>query len=118
MHVLVTATYVQALGDLVDHLLDVGALAAAQRLEVALLDHWLDALAVHPRAGRDYLQRNLPTQEVEKTRAQVAELYGADVELREIVEGDYLILYAIRGDALYLLTVRHQRTSGFGMLGS
>ncbi|MDR2196334.1 MAG: type II toxin-antitoxin system RelE/ParE family toxin [Gallionellaceae bacterium] len=118
MQVLVTATYLQALDDAIAYLLDVGALSAAQQLEMAMLDHWPELLSDHPHAGRDYAQRNLPTLLNEQIRAQVLAMYGEGAELREIIEGDYLALYAIRNEALYLLTVRHHRQSGYEIIGA
>lgn len=118
MQVLITVTYMEALSDAVGQLLGAGATVAAQRLEAALLEHWPETLAQHPRAGRDYLARNLPTPELERTCVQVAGLYGANAQLRETIEGDYLILYAVRDDLVYLLTVRHHRTVGFGVVGT
>jgi plasmid stabilization system protein ParE len=37
--------------------------------------------------------------------------------LRELVRGDYLILYARRGDDLYLLAIKHHRQLSFDFPG-
>lgn len=92
MRVLITATYLEALDEAVSQLLQVGAVSTARRLESAFLERWPQALGVHPRAGRDYLERNQPTPELETTCARIADLYGAGAELREIIDGDYLAL--------------------------
>jgi hypothetical protein len=34
-------------------------------------------------------------------------------EIREYLTGDYLILYALIGDAVYLLSIRHHRQLSF-----
>ena len=113
MQVLVTATWLQALDDAIGFLLANEALAAAQRLEAVMLDHWPALLVDHPQAGRDYAGRSLPTLQTEQMRTQVLDSYGPNAQLREFVEGDYLALYAIRNDVLYLLTLRHHRQSGY-----
>ena len=35
--------------------------------------------------------------------------------LREYISGDYLMLYAVRGDDLYLLSIKHQRQLSFDL---
>ncbi|NLB14186.1 MAG: type II toxin-antitoxin system RelE/ParE family toxin [Gammaproteobacteria bacterium] len=94
-------------------MLENGAVVAAQRLETAVLDHLPEVLANHPHAGRDYAERNLPTAQTEQLRTQMLDLYGEGAELREFIEGDYLALYAIRGNVLYLLTLRHHRQTAY-----
>lgn len=113
MRVVLGAAYERRLDEVLAYLIDVGADAAAQ----ALLDQAYDALperlAQAPRIGREFVAHAPESPDVQAVWATVCELLGKDVELRECIFGDYLALYAIHGDTLYLLTLRHHRQSGF-----
>jgi hypothetical protein len=76
--------------------------------------HFLpELLAQFPRAGRDFVIRNPASPKVAQAIEQVHALMGTDIELREYLLDDYLVLYAVRRRTLYLLTLRHHRQSGF-----
>lgn len=40
---------------------------------------------------------------------------GKNTSLREYISGDYLVLYALRGTYLYLLSIRHHRQLSFDL---
>lgn len=42
---------------------------------------------------------------------------GKNTRLREYISGDYLVLYAVRGDNLYLLSIKHHRQLSFDLKG-
>jgi hypothetical protein len=42
---------------------------------------------------------------------------GKNTRLRETISGDYLVLYAVRGDNLYLLSIKHHRQLSFDLKG-
>lgn len=113
MRVVLGAAYERRLDDAVAYLVEVGADAAAQ----ALLDQAYDALperlARAPRIGREFVAHTPDAPDVLAVWETVCQLLGNDIELREYVLGDYLALYAIHGDTLYLLTLRHHRQDGF-----
>lgn len=113
----VRASYSRAFLSALDRLLGEGALAAADRLTEAALIRVPEALARHPRMGRDYLSRNPGTPRLQETLDAVRRLLGADIELREILLGDHLVLYAVHGNTVHLLTLRHHRQSGFELDG-
>lgn len=113
MRVVVYPEYVQALEYAQDFLFDAGAVVAARRLHDDALIRVSERLAEFPRIGRDFLVRNPATADALALVETLRSALGKDVELREHVLGDYLVLYAIRGDVLYLLTLRHHRQSGF-----
>ncbi len=88
-----------------------------------LLDELADTVGFHlqnhPRLGRNFLQRR--TQSVakqarlEKLNALLATL-GTDTkraEIREHVMTDYLLLYALVGDVIYLLAIKHHKQLSF-----
>ena len=64
-----------------------------------------------PRIGRRYLDE--PPQSAEAL-AQIALLPpGAADVLREYLHGDYLILYTVTDQVVYLLSIRHHRQLSF-----
>lgn len=88
-----------------------------------LLDELADIVVVHlqnhPRLGRNFLQRqtqSVATQaRLEKLNALLATL-GTDIEraeIREYVMTDYLLLYALMGNVIYLLAIKHHKQLSF-----
>ncbi|MFT3755887.1 MAG: hypothetical protein QM769_08055 [Pseudoxanthomonas sp.] len=61
--------------------------------------------------------RNPETPEVQAAWEQARALAGEDIELRELIEGDYLVLYAIHAQTVHLLTLRHHYQSGYDFTG-
>ena len=89
--------------------------SAPQRYE-RLLDELLDVvipnLEVHPKIGRPFLERAAQSVEAQTLIGRLSARIGRG-ELREYLAGDYLILYAFIGDAVYLLAIRHHRQLSF-----
>jgi hypothetical protein len=72
-------------------------------------------LARFPLMGRCYLDQ--PPQSVEALE-QLAKLpAGAANSLRVLLHGDYLMLYSVIGEVVYLLSIRHHRQLSFDFLG-
>jgi plasmid stabilization system protein ParE len=68
-------------------------------------------LARFPQMGRRYLDQ--PPQSVEALE-QLAKLpAGAADRLRVILHSDYLMLYSVVGDVVYMLSIRHHRQLSF-----
>lgn len=73
------------------------------------------SLARFPLMGRRYLDQ--PPQSVEAL-GQLAKLpAGAADHLRVLLHGDYLMLYSVIGEVVYLLSVRHHRQLSFDFFG-
>ena len=47
----------------------------------------------------------------------VVEATGAKGLLRQWIEGDYLLLYLVKADAIYLLSIRHHRQLSYDLPG-
>ena len=66
--------------------------------------------------GRLFLERPVRSVEasngVHKLRAQL-EALGQGAELREYLLSHYLLLYAVTGTSIYLLSIRHHRQLSF-----
>lgn len=75
----------------------------------------LPNLARFPLMGRRYLDQ--PPQSVEAL-AQLGKLpAGAADSLRVYLHGDYLMLYAVMNEVVYLLSIRHHRQLSFDFAG-
>ena len=66
-----------------------------------------------PEMGADFLGRAPLSTDGRALFERAAALAGRDVSLRHLVAGDYVLLYAVRKDALYLLAIRHHRQLSF-----
>ena len=113
----VRASYRRTFLHALDHLLGNEAIAAAERFTAAALVTLPDRLERHPRSGRDYLARNPGTPRLLEMVERVRTVLGTDIELREILLDDYLVLYAIQNQTVHLLALRHHRQSGFDIDG-
>lgn len=72
-------------------------------------------LARFPLMGRRYLDQ--PPQSMEALE-QLAKLpAGAADRLRVYLHGDYLMLYSVIGEVVYLLSIRHHRQLSFDFAG-
>lgn len=73
-----------------------------------------------PTMGRPFLARRPESVEavskLEKLQAQLARL-GENTDIREYVMEEYLLLYAIIDQAVYLLTIRHHKQLSFDFVG-
>ena len=113
MRVVVLPEYMQALESAQDFLFDAGAVAAAERLSDAALVRVAERLEAFPRIGRDFMARTPTTEQAHVLWTMLQDALGSGIELRELLVGDYLVLYAIGEEFLYLLTLRHHRQDGF-----
>ena len=85
-----------------------------------LLEELTDAVVPNlerfPRIGRAFLDRpalSLEAQNrIERLRVQLHDI-GDDAELREYISTHYLVLYAVIGTSIYLLSIRHHRQLSF-----
>jgi hypothetical protein len=86
-----------------------------------LLDELTDTTAPNlerfPQMGRNFLQQRRATSVEALTRQEALQLQlaqiAAQAELREYLMQDYLVLYALVRDDVYLLSVRHHKQLSF-----
>ena len=69
-------------------------------------------LAQHPSIGRPFLAREALSVEA-RTRIAKLRKRASTRDLREYVAGDYLILYAVIKQIVYLLSIKHHRQLSF-----
>lgn len=87
----------------------------------ALLDELFDTVIPNierlPTLGFDFLAR-IPQSHEGLLRLQtLKKQLGERTQVRELVAGDYLILYAERAGTLYFLAVKHHRQLSFDLKG-
>ena len=91
--------------------------AAFTRLVEDLFESVIPNLETFPRLGIDFLNRVPASLQGKLKLADLNRRLGRDVNLRELIFGDYLILYAVRGQELYLLSVKHHLQLSFDLQG-
>lgn len=70
-----------------------------------------------PDIGADFLGRAPLSAEGRALFAKVAALAGTEASIRQWVAGNYILLYAVRPEAIYLLAIRHHRELSFDFSG-
>ena len=68
-----------------------------------------------PELGVDFLARAPQSTEGVARLDPLKRRVGKNTSLREYISGDYLVLYALRGTYLYLLSIRHHRQLSFDL---
>jgi hypothetical protein len=88
------------------------------RLLEELSDVVVPNLERFPAMGRPFLTRAARSIEAlniaDRLRAKLAE-FEPGAELREYVMQDYVILYALLGNTVYMLSIKHQRQVSFDL---
>ena len=77
-----------------------------------VLDTVIPNLERHPRMGRSLLTREIQSVEAKTIVERLKTRIGLG-EIRETLTTDYLILYALIGDTVYLLSIKHHRQLSF-----
>lgn len=111
--VIVTAHFVRRLDACRDWLAGTGAPPAVfEGLLDSLFGRVFPTLEQFPLTGRDFLARS-PDSLEGRIRAEMLRQRLGGADLREYLADDYLILYAVRGDDVLLLSIRHHRELSF-----
>ena len=87
----------------------------------ALIEHLsIDALPTlerFPEIGAALMAKAPLSVEGRVLFERIAAMAGPDAELRQLIDGDYFILYLLRGGSLVLLSIRHHRQLSFDFSG-
>ena len=70
-----------------------------------------------PDMGVDFLAKAPLSTEGRMRMQTLKRRLGKNAHLREYISGDYLVLYTVRGDNLYLLSIKHHRQLSFDLKG-
>jgi plasmid stabilization system protein ParE len=109
----VTQNFARNLDDIEAFLREVDAATAFAPLLDDLFSQAIPALEQFPELGTDFFHRRPSSREAAALAAELRERLGTGTTLRELVRGDYLLLYARRGEDLYLLAIKHHRQLSF-----
>jgi plasmid stabilization system protein ParE len=109
----VTRNFTRNLDDIADFLREADAAAAFSALLDELFGQAIPILEQFPDLGTDFFRHRPTSREAAVLAAKLGERLGNETTLRELVRGDYLILYARRGTDLYLLAIKHHRQLSF-----
>jgi hypothetical protein len=89
------------------------------RLVDELGDSVAPILKRHPRIGRNFLKRQTDSTETQTRLQKIDALLRTldtdtdRAEVREYVMTDYLLLYALVGEMIYLLAIKHHKQLSF-----
>ena len=85
------------------------------RLFERLVHDVVPNLSKFPQSGRSFLERSIhSTQAVQRLEKLTAYLQPGD-DLRELIVDDYLILYLVRKNKVFFLSIKHHRQLSFDL---
>jgi plasmid stabilization system protein ParE len=82
-----------------------------------LADEIIPSLERFPEIGSDFLARAPLSKRGLMQFEKAAKLLAPDASLRQLVVGDYVLLYYLHERTVYLLSIRHQRQLSFDFSG-
>jgi len=86
-----------------------------QSLLEQLFETMIQNLERFPELGVDFLVKVPQSTEGLMRLETLKQHLGKGTSLREYISGDYLVLYALRGDNIYLLSIKHHRQLSFDL---
>lgn len=114
-----TANYAANLDDIETYWDDCDFPEGNDKLLNELATTTLANLQNHPRMGRNFLQRQPASIRAQSSAQKIQALLHTlnsdteSAEIREYVMTDYLLLYALTGDTIHLLAIKHHRQLSF-----
>lgn len=101
--------------DALEEFLKLEGAKAFQRLLDRLFRQALPTLIRFPHAGRSFLHHQTRSLEAGRLLKRLERLMGKENEIRELILGDYLILYLIRKRDLFFLSIKHHRQLSYDL---
>lgn len=108
-----TANFRRNLEQIEAFLAGAGAPKEFDRLLRSLADEVIPDIERFPEIGADFLGRAPLSADGRARFAKVLALLGPDASVRQLIRGDFIILYAIRREGIYLVAIRHHRQLSF-----
>ena len=116
-----TANFERNLEEVEHFLNEADAPQAYDQLLDELLGTVIPNLEKFPNMGRAFLVREVLSVEsangLERLRAKLFRHTTDPSALREYILHDYLVLYALIGESVFLLAIRHHRQLAFNFIG-
>lgn len=114
--VLVTRNFERNLSGIREFLSAEGASDAFDELVGRLASEVIPNLQRFPALGADFLARAPLSAKGVALFEAVVKAAGPNAEVRQLIDGDYVILYLLEGGAVYLLAIKHHRQLSFDLL--
>lgn len=115
--VLATANFERNLSEIRDYLEAADAGPAFDALVDQLSTRIIPALESFPDLGADFTSRAPLSAEGRALFERAIDLASPRGRLRQLIDGDYLVLYLARGTSIFLLSIRHHRQLSFDLIG-
>ena len=116
--VLATQNFDRNLAAIRDFLSAAGASKAFGELVGRLGSEVIPNLQRFPDLGADFLARAPLSADGVALFEEVVKAARSGSQLRQLIDVDYLILYLVRGDVVYLLAIKHHRQLSFDLMGN
>ena len=111
-----TANFEANLASIEKFLIESDAPQSYDRLLTVLLESVLPNLEQFPKMGRPFLSRPAQSAESQAVVERLKTRIGRG-EIKEYLMDDYLVLYALIGESIYLLSIRHHKQLSFDLEG-
>ena len=115
--VYLTANFERNLDSIREFLAAADAAPAFDALIERLSDDLVPTLERFPDLGADFTGRAPLSVEGRALFERLVELAGTAGDVRQLIDGDYIILYLVRGASLHLLSIQHHRQLSFDFTG-
>ncbi len=109
----VTANFERNLDRIRAFLSEAGAGEAFEALIARLGDRLVPSIERFPDIGADFAARAPLSREGQVLFERLVALAGSGAQVRQLIEGDYVVLYLVRGGNVFLLSIRHHRELSF-----
>ena len=113
----VTANFERNLASIREFLVAAEGAHAFAALIESLNDRVIPAMERFPDIGANFAARAPLSREGQVLFDRLIALAGPDAEVRQWIEGDYVILYLVRGGSIFLLSIKHHRQLSFDFSG-
>ena len=113
----ITANFGRNLEEIRDFLSQAGAEEEFAALVERLESEVIPTLERFPGIGVDFLARAPVSQKGLLLFEALVKAAGSGSEIRQWIEGDYLILYLVEGSSIVLLSIKHHRQLSFDLPG-
>jgi len=114
---LLTQNFDRNLAAIRDFLASAGASAAFGELVERLASEVIPNLQRFPDMGADFLARAPLSADGIALFEEVVKAAGRGAHVRQLIDGDYLIVYLVKGGTVYLVAIKHHRQLSFDLMG-
>jgi len=115
IRVRVTRNFSRNLDGIEDFLREADSSDAFAALLDDLFGKVIPSLETYPDLGVDFFGHRASSREALAQTTELRRRVGPHTSLRELIRGDYLLLYARRNQELFLLAIKHYRQLSFDL---